>query len=260
MQSRGRVSSLVRPFCLCALLFVCSAGFARGENRQSRVVCREDFALSRRSELSGKLRKITGWKDLEFLKNGSLTIGSGAWVGGSESARALLSAAITGDNVLILEDASNRSDVAFGRVIPGRWKNPTSSNGPVYVVLIDFSDFDHLLGDRAAQEAFNSGWGLLHEIDHVVNNSIDSEVPALAGVCEDHINRMRRELNLPERAEYFYTMLPQTESSEFRARFVRMPFDWSDPQTRKHRRYWLMWDATVVGGLIEAKEIAKSRS
>jgi hypothetical protein len=239
---------------------VCTPVFAESKTRPTSIVCREELAPAKRDQLAGKLRNITGWTNLEFDSSGFLQLGNNQPVGGSALARALLRTANAGNNILILEDASDRADIAFSRVIPGRWNNSSLADHPIHVVLIDFSDFDRLLGDRPALAAFDIGWGLLHEIDHVVNNSIDSEQLGVAGDCEDHINQMRHELNLPERSEYFYTMLPQTEFSEFRTRFVRMPFEWKDPDSNKRRQYWLMWDATAVGGLVESKEIARTKS
>jgi hypothetical protein len=216
------------------------------------------LSQNRRAELANKLRTITGWRDLEFDRNGSLRTGVNTAVGGSDSARALLNKALSGTNILILEDASNRADVVFCKVVPGRWK--VSSQGPpVYVVLIDFVDFEHLMGDRLALSAFDPAWGLLHEIDHVIENSADSDKLGRAGHCEDHINQMRRELGLPERSEYFFTFFPQTENSGFSTRYVRLAFDQKEKSSRKYRRYWIMWDATLVGGLNESKQIAELR-
>jgi len=154
-------------------------------------VCREELSLARRVELSDKLRAITGWPDLKFDESGTLQLGSARAIGGSQSARDLLDKAISGDNVLIIEDASKRQDVVFCRVIPGRWKNSAVSNPPAYIVLIDFADFDHLMGDTEALKAFDVGWGFLHEIDHVINDSSDRATVGIAGDCEDHINLMR---------------------------------------------------------------------
>ena len=89
--------------------------------------------------------------------------------------------------------------MVFARVVPGRWKNNSAENAGVFVVMIDFADFDRLMGDRQALEAFNVGWGVLHEMDHVVNDSKDSDVVGHVGECEDHINEMRRECHLPAR-------------------------------------------------------------
>jgi hypothetical protein len=60
---------------------------------------------------------------------------------------------------------------------------------------------------------------------------------------------MRHEMNLPIRADYFYELFPNSERSEFRTRFVRLAFEQKDPAAKKSRRYWVMWDATVVGGI-----------
>ncbi|HYR77582.1 MAG TPA: hypothetical protein VEM96_17330 [Pyrinomonadaceae bacterium] len=222
-------------------------------------MCREELSLARRVELSDKLRAITGWPDLKFDESGTLQLGSARAIGGSQSARDLLDKAISGDNVLIIEDASKRQDVVFCRVIPGRWKNSAVSNPPAYIVLIDFADFDHLMGDTEALKAFDVGWGFLHEIDHVINDSSDRATVGIAGDCEDHINLMRRECNLPVRSDYFFSFFPHAEESPFRTRLVRLAFDHDDVMSAKHRRYWLIWDATVVGGLNTREQVAELR-
>lgn len=259
MRSQGRVPSLAKPFCLCVLLLMQLPALADSEKRQTRIICREELSLVRREELAGKLRAITGWTNLEFDSGGSLQLGINAPIGGSASARALLTAAAYGKDVLILEDASNRLDIVFCQVIPGHWKSGDSQRAPAYVVLIDFTDFDHLMGDRPALAAFNAGWGLLHEIDHVIKDSSDPGEIGRAGDCEDHINQMRRELDLPQRSDYFFTFFPQAEFSDFSTRFVRLAFDRKDAPPNKHHRYWLMWDATLVGGLGGSKQIAQLR-
>ena len=122
------------------------------------------------------------------------------------SARALLSKAVAGESLIVLEDASGRPDVGFCRVVPGRLKHDSASQVPVYVVLIDFKDFHQLTGDEEARAAFDVGWGLLHEIDHVVSESEDPKTTNVVGECEDHINMMRREVGLPLRANYFFLL------------------------------------------------------
>jgi hypothetical protein len=250
------VSGLGKLTCLCILLIVCPVSLISSNKTTSRIVCREELSPARREQLADKLRAITGWPELAFDQYGALQPGSAAAVGGSQSARELIDQAVFGRNVLILEDASNRSDVVFCRVVPGRWKTPREAKLPAYVVLIDFADFDHLMGDKAALQAFNVGWGFLHELDHVVNDSADSVSPSDAGECEDHINVMRRECNLPLRTDYFFTFFPHAEQSDFKTKFVRLAFEQEDPASMKHRRYWLIWDAAVVGGLPARDEIA----
>jgi hypothetical protein len=117
-------------------------------------------------------------------------------------------------------------------------------------VLIDFADFRHLVGDEPARNAFDVGWAILHELDHIVNDSRDASGLGASGECENHINAMRRELHLPERSAYFFTFFPPGRDSSFATRLVRLAFDRHDVSHGK-RRYWLIWDATVVGGLDE---------
>jgi hypothetical protein len=156
---------------------------------------------------------------------------------------------MNGRALVVIEDASNSSEVAFCRVIPGRWKKNVPDSPPVFVVQIDFEDFSQVVGDERALAAFNVGWGLLHELDHVVYDSIDADELGETGVCETHINQMRRECDLPERAGYFFTLSPLATDATFSARLVRLAFDEEKAATNKKKRYWLLWDANVVGGL-----------
>ncbi len=222
--------------CLSALSTPASDG-------ASRVVLRPDVSRSHREELITRLRVITGFNSLNFDNNGSLRLGE-EMSGGSDSARALLAQAVAGPNVIVLEDASSRADVAFCRVVRGRWVRGESNKPPVFVVLIDFTDFHHLSGDAEARAAFDVGWGLLHEIDHVVSDAEDARDAKAAGECEDHINRMRLEVGLPVRVDYFFSRTYLKADSNFNARYVRLSFE------RQAKRYWLVWDATTVGGLI----------
>ncbi|MDX6404792.1 MAG: hypothetical protein QOH70_2247 [Blastocatellia bacterium] len=257
---QGRVvSSFARGTSLWIALLLCPLPLFSSEKSQNKIICREGFSLIRKVELAKKLSAITGWPDVTFDEHGVLQTGVKAAVGGSQMARDLLSKALSGSNVLILEDASNRQDVVFGRVVPGRWKNGAGEKPLAYVVLIDFADFDQLLGDTEALKAFDVGWGFMHEIDHVVNDSLDSSTLGIPGECEDHINQMRRECHLPLRTDYFFTFFPRAEESAFRTRFVRLAFDRDDVTKAKHRRYWLIWDATVVGGLNTVEPVAELR-
>ena len=213
----------------------------------------------RRDDLTSKLRSITGWPDLKFDHSGSLRRGTAEAVGGSKTARDLVAKAINGSNVIVLEDASKRTDVAFYRLIPARWKNDLLNSPPAHVVQIDFADFEQVLGDERALAAFNVGWGLLHEFDHIVYDSPDAISPGETGESEAHINQMRRECNLPQRADYFYTLLPLSAQTTFTTKLVRLAFEQEQPTENKKRRYWILWDANVVGGPEIHREIAASR-
>ena len=207
-----------------------------------------EVSQTHREELAASLRAITGLINLKFDATGALRLDDVVDTRGSESARALLSQALKGTNVIIIEDASSRSDVGFARVVRGRWLRGDSTNPPAFVVLIDFTDFRRLSGDAEARAAFDVGWGLLHEIDHVVSGSEDAKDDKEIGECEDHINEMRTEVGLPVRAEYFFTRTYLKADANFNARYVRLSFERRDDSQTK--RYWLVWDAISVGGLI----------
>jgi len=213
------------------------------------VLIRPDVSRAHRDELVKRLRLITGLTDLRFESDGALRLESAQSTRGSESARALLTKAVEGANVIVLEDASSRSDVAFCRVVRGRWTRGEANKPPAYVVLIDFTDFHQLSGDAEARAAFDVGWGLLHEIDHVVTSSEDAKDPGALGECEDHINRMRLELGLPVRADYFFSRTYLNADANFNARYVRLSFERRDEGSFQPKRYWLVWDAVTVGGL-----------
>lgn len=210
---------------------------------------RENVSRAHREQLVNKLRKITGWTKLAFAGDGELSIEVNESFKGSKSARTLLAEAIAGENVIVIEDASSRADVAFCRVVPGKWTNGNATGPDVHVIQIDFTDFEHIVGDAEARRAFDVGWAVLHEIDHVVMDSADTEVSEELGECEDHINKMREELGLPLRANYFFTASSLKPDPNFNTRFVRLPFEQIDPSSRRLKRYWLTWDFTVVGGV-----------
>lgn len=245
-----RVESRV-VLCL-AYLFVCAATPqpANAWGATSKIVCRAELAEARRLELAAQLRAITGWTGLHFDAEGALRFGGDEPRGGSSAARALLASARDGKNLIVIEDASGRADVAFCNVAEGRWKGSAAGRPAAHVLRIDFRDFSHVMGDEAAREAFNVGWAVLHEIAHSVHDSDDTNRAGEAGECEELINLMRRECGLAERAEYFFTPLPGTWHGEFKSRFVRLAFE--RRAGRASKRYWLVWDATLVGGLDRA--------
>ncbi|HSE15680.1 MAG TPA: hypothetical protein VLB46_01420 [Pyrinomonadaceae bacterium] len=232
--------------CLSALSTFASDG-------ASRVVLRPEVSRSHRDELITRLRVITGLRSLSFDDNGSLRFGDKQTTGGSATARSLLAQAIAGPKVIILEDASSRTDVAFCRVVRGRWTRVESNQPPAFVVLIDFTDFHQLSGDAEARAAFDVGWGLLHELDHVVTDSEDADDAKAVGECEEHINRMRLEVGLPVRVDYFFSRAYLKADANFNARYVRLSFE------RQSKRYWLVWDATTVGGLLSDSQRALVR-
>ena len=239
-------SKIAHAVLVCACLCFSALSTLAATN----VMLKPDVSRAHREELVARLRVITGLTDLRFDSDGSLRFDTNRWSRGSKSARELLSQALKGAHVIVLEDASSRSDVAFCRVVRGRWLRDESTKPPAYVVLIDFTDFHQLTGDAEARAAFDVGWGLLHEIDHVVNDSEDAQNAKAIGECEDHINQMRLEVGLPTRADYFFSRAYLKADANFNARYVRLSFERRDETSLQTKRYWLVWDAATVGGLI----------
>lgn len=236
---------------MAVVLYLCAGALATyAAENSTRVLIKSDVSQTHREELVARLRTITGLSELAFDNSGSLRFNQGQAVSGSEAARRLLAEAVAGPNFIVLADASSRSDVAFCRVVRGRWLKNEASRPPAYVVLIDFTDFHQLTGDAEARAAFDVGWGLLHEIHHVVHDSEDSKDKAAVGECEEHINQMRLELGLPTRADYFFTSAYARADANFSARYVRLPFVKKDEFSQQTKRFWLVWDAKTVGGLV----------
>jgi hypothetical protein len=248
--STTMVTKLVCATFVVVALFCPGTSSVKGNSVASRVVIRENVSKAHRDELTTRLRTITGLSDLRFDSAGSLLLNDNQTSQGSLSARALLSKAVAGETLIVLEDASGRADVGFCRVVPGRLKRDNASQISVYVVLIDFKDFHQLTGDQEARAAFDVGWGLLHEIDHVVSESEDPKTTNVVGECEDHINTMRREVGLPLRANYFFTPSSLKADPNFGSRFVRLSFERKDQSSAQTKRYWLVWDSVTVGGLV----------
>lgn len=227
---------------------------------QGSVVIRDDVSDKRQNEIVRSLRSITGWTTLEFDREGYLKFESEQMGKGSSLARQLLREAVNGSKLIVIEDASSRADIAFCRVVPARVTTETESLSPAFVILIDFNDFRQISGDRAALASFNVGWGVLHELEHVVGDSDDPEIEGTLGACESHINQMRSELNLPLRTSYFFTDSSFQSDPNFRSQFVRMGFESQDPGSNKARKYWLVWDFRSVGGLVTNSQTALARS
>lgn len=257
--SRNYLSSKALDLCLLLIWSIVGACSVLASN-SGRVVIRENVSATHRQDLTNSLRVITGWSRLQFDHQGVLQIGSEAISSGSPTARNLLARAVNGDHVIVFEDASARLDVAFCRVVEAHWLTNIGTRLPAFVVLIDFADFREVIGDKEARAAFNVGWGVLHELDHVVSDSKDSDEQGLPGECESHINAMRREIGLPVRADYFYSEASLKADPNFNNRLVRLAFERFDSTKLRTRRYWIVWDAKVVGGLSTTNQTAAVRA
>jgi hypothetical protein len=240
-SSRVVASPVFLILCFCASPILASTS--------DKLIVRDSVSPAQREELTSRLQRITGWTTLTFNNDGALQANPKEITGGSKIARELLSTALDGKHTILFEDASSRKDVVFCRVVSGKLLPEILPNEDVHVIQIDFTDFRQVIGDKQALAAFDVGWAVLHEIDHVISNSDDPILDDEAGDCEGHINEMRRELGLPVRNNYYYDFLPVKNDSNLISRFVRLGFEQEGGPTEKKRRYWLIWDAAIVGGL-----------
>jgi hypothetical protein len=200
------------------------------------------------------LREKTGFLEIGFDENGFLSLGDRTkFAGGSATARALLSATVEADSAIDLEAHNHSSVVAFARLAkPTIYQSrATGRTIDVYPIEVDFSDFSKLRGDKKVLAAFDVGFVILHELGHAVLGLRDAQDESQGpGECESHINRIRRELNLPERQNYVarthMAILSTSLKSVERAELV---FTHSgDAQgDAKARKFTLSWEASLVG-------------
>lgn len=204
-----------------------------------------------------QLRHKTGFVSLRFDEGGFLIIDDRSQIiGGSEAARELLLAAIDGTKSIVLQSHNRSPKVVFGRVSQGA--KYTSSQSDVKIdsdlIEIDFIDFKKLRGHRKAIEAFDPGFVILHELCHAVLNLRDpSGQVNTAGDCETYVNRIRRELGIPERQQYAATASPKHLSlSTPTATIAQLIFAQTQPGDEpggrtKTKRFFTWWNSQEVG-------------
>src|SRR5262245_26157464 len=156
--------------------------------------------------LRESLRHKSGFAELGFDQQGALTLGNRQnIVGGSATARALLAAAVDSTDLYELESHERSPEIAFARLrdMEYRISRETGKRVNICQAQIDFADFDSLKGPREAKASMDVGIVLLHELAHGVLKLLDppSDTDEI-GECDAHINKMRRELQLPERLYY----------------------------------------------------------
>jgi hypothetical protein len=155
--------------------------------------------------LRESLRHKSGFAELGFDQQGALTLGNRQnIVGGSATARALLAAAVDSADLYELESHERSPDIAFARLRDMEYRiSETGKRVNICQAQIDFADFDSLKGPREAKASLDIGIALLHELAHGVLKLQDPPVDTdEIGECDAHINKMRRELQLPERLYY----------------------------------------------------------
>jgi len=213
------------------------------------------------------LRDRAGLIEMRFDENGFLTLGDRTkFFGGSAIARALLDAAATMGHAVDLESHMYSSNVAFARLAKPLAYQHFSSGAKidVYPLEIDFSDFSRLRGDRPALAAFDLGFVILHELGHAaLGLRDDADDPQGTGECEALINRIRRELNLPERQTYLAQthMSPNLTPTRGSTKFAELTFARTvEKQGRMQiEKFNLRWEASKVGPILDtpSQSVAK---
>ncbi len=200
------------------------------------------------------LREKTGFSEMFFDENGFLNLGDRAkFKGGSDTARALFSAAVDSSNSIDLQSHNHSPIVAFARLEKATiyQSRATGKVIDVYPLEIDFSDFSKLRGDKRVIAAFDVGIVIMHEIAHATLGLRDptSEMEG-PGECEIHINRIRRELNLPERENYIartrsVPFAPSIGTRDHAELIFVHPGEASG--FNKPQKFSLIWEALAVG-------------
>jgi hypothetical protein len=260
--SRLFAQSLLLLSILCALSQIaytatdfqyCPQAGLRNSNGSRRLSAMQ---LQRALE---SLRHKTGFLELRFDESGFLTLGDRTrFVGGSATARELLIATVDGRVAIELEAHDYSSHIAFAHITAGTaYTNfQTKARIEARQVQLDFSDFAELRGEREVIAAFDLGFAILHELVHGVWGLRDAvgKMNEL-GACDEQINRMRRELNLPERQGYSagaQAVLSNPAGATKRAELVFARERMESGRARTER-FYLRWDAKRVASATQAK-------
>ena len=190
--------------------------FSSQSSAAQNSICRfrPGVHVSREHPLNDKQLKIlldglrfwTGFIEIGTNAAGDVTLGSRSHTtDGSSTARELITAAVDGQDSFILENRDHSPDIAFARIKSNFvYEDHTGARRYAWQIQIDFSDFNRLLGDHHVLAAFDPAINLLHELVHGVLRYPDPiDINDRLGQCERHINRIRAELGLPQRQNYY---------------------------------------------------------
>jgi hypothetical protein len=117
--------------------------------------------------ITKSFREKTGFPELDFDRNGFLTLGGRRnFSGGSASARELFIAVMQMKRAINLESCPNSPSVLFARTTNkiNYEIQATGARIETCSIQIDFSDFSWLRGDKQAMAAFDPGFVIIHEL------------------------------------------------------------------------------------------------
>jgi len=214
------------------------------------------------------LREKTGLPGLEFDEDGFLRLNDAKLTaGGSQAARDLLFAAMNGDVAFDLEDHSRSIEIAFARCGSPISYQSRASGAQIEVIPLelDFVDFDRLRGDRQVLASFDLGIVILHELAHAALRLNDARtLDEGPGDCENYINKIRRDLDLPERQQYFARLIERSTGSTSGAmsKIAELLFQKSKTVDGREKKesFILGWEATLVGQIRPQGAIGRSKA
>jgi hypothetical protein len=210
-------------------------------------------------QLLESLQRITGLAHLEFTRAGELTVCDWAdTAAGSASARALLFRALHSGHAYTIEAHPGSPNVTFGQLDAGLIYETadTGQRFTIWRLRLDLADFKRIDAPAAVLASFDVGFAFLHELLHGLGYEDATEADAL-GPCEELVNQVRVELDLPLRAHYFGSAL-QVATAVFTIRL-----DFRDPplaelsggKRSKRRTYQLFFAPEMGQGLRILKDI-----
>ena len=176
--------------------------------RASGVWCEKQscHAMTREHErcLELSLRRITGFGGLQFGSDGLLTLGESSMIeGGSAEARQILRTVVSSGSTFVVEDYSGSRSVTFGQAASEQiHEDRDGSSSRLWRLRLDFDDFREMAASPQVRAAFDEGLTFFHELLHGLGYKDASHVREL-GECEEIVNRVRSELGLPFRDQYY---------------------------------------------------------
>lgn len=203
------------------------------------------------------LRDKAGFLEMRFDEHGFLTLGDKTkFSGGSATARALLEAVVKLPRAVDLESHPYSPLIAFARLAtPIAYQQYSSGKKiDVFPLQIDFSDLSKLRGDKPALTSFDLGFVILHELGHAAFGLRDAagDLEGL-GECEELINRIRRELDLPERQTYIARVQTAAATPSLSVKQAELIF--ARPVEKQGRmrmeKFNLRWEALKVGPIVD---------
>jgi hypothetical protein len=214
-------------------------------------------------QLARSLQAKTGFAELRFDEDGFLSIGDRThFSGGSATAREVLIATTEIKHAIDLESHARSSSISFARIGDQISFESRATGAKIdrSAIQLDFNDFSQIRGDREAIEAFDIGFVLLHELGHAVLGLHDSYDNS-PGDCEGMVNRIRRELQLPERQTYIaqvYTAAHFPAAS--RVKRAELIFKHVSGAPKARALFRLDWDALRVGPILDKDILSAGKS